>query len=128
MYYLRQGFRITTLRVDGEFAPLKTIIESMPAGPMVNLAIRNEHVPEIECRIRVVRERCQATWCVLPFKRIPNILMIHIVLNVFKILNYFPTKGGISNTLSPKTIMLGETLDYKKHFCLRLGQYCQLHE
>ena len=55
MYYLKRGFRIIRLHVDGEFAPLKTLIEFMPAGPMVNLASRNEHVPEIERRIRVVK-------------------------------------------------------------------------
>ena len=54
--------------------------------------------------------------------------MIHIVLNAVKMRNYFPTKGGISNTLSPKTIMSGETLYYKKHLCLQLVQYCQVHE
>jgi hypothetical protein len=37
-------------------------------------------------------------------------------------------KGGVSDTLSPKTIMSGETLDYKKHLSLQLGQYCQVHE
>jgi hypothetical protein len=31
--------------------------------------------------------------------------MIHIVLNAVKMLNFIPTKEGISNTLSPKTIM-----------------------
>jgi hypothetical protein len=54
--------------------------------------------------------------------------MIHIVLNAFKMLNFFPTKGGISSTLSPKTIMSGETLNYKKHLSLQVGQYCQVHE
>jgi hypothetical protein len=54
--------------------------------------------------------------------------MIHIVLNAVKMLNFFPTKGGISNTLSPKTIMSGETLDYKKHLSLQVGQYFQVHE
>jgi hypothetical protein len=34
----------------------------------------------------------------------------------------------VSDTLSPKTIMYGETLDYKKHLSLQLGQYCQVHE
>jgi hypothetical protein len=24
--------------------------------------------------------------------------------------------------------MSGETLDYKKHFSLQIGQYCQVHE
>ena len=39
-------------------------------------------------------------------------------------------KGGVSDTLSPKTIWLaGETLDdYKKHLRLQIGQYCQVHE
>ena len=43
-------------------------------------------------------------------------------------LNFFPMKGGISDTLSPKTIMSGETLDYKKHLHMPIGQYCQVHE
>jgi hypothetical protein len=54
--------------------------------------------------------------------------MIHIVLNAIKMLNFFPTKGEISNTLSPKTIMSGETFNYKKHLSLQVGQYCQVHE
>jgi hypothetical protein len=54
--------------------------------------------------------------------------MIHTVRNVVKLLNFFPTKGGFSDTLSPKTIMSREKLDYKKHLSLQLGQYCQVHE
>jgi hypothetical protein len=56
------------------------------------------------------------------------LLMIHIVLNSVKMLKFFPTKRGISNTLSPKTIMSGETLDYKRHLSLQVGQYCQVHK
>jgi hypothetical protein len=58
----------------------------------------------------------------------PKLLMIHIVFHVVKLLNFFPTKGVILDTLSPKTIMSGETLDYKKHLRLQLGQDCQVHE
>jgi hypothetical protein len=36
-------------------------------------------------------------------------------------------RGG-SDTLSTKTIMSGETLDYNKHLSLQLGKYCQVHE
>jgi hypothetical protein len=85
-------------------------------------------VPEIERRIRVVKEHYRATRKSLPFERIPKIMTIHIVLNVVKLLNFFPTKGGVSETLSPKTIMSGETLDYKKHLSLQIGKYCQVHE
>jgi hypothetical protein len=55
-------------------------------------------------------------------------MTIHIVLNVVKLLIFFPTKGVVSDTLSPKTIMSGETVDYKKHLSIQLGQYCQVHE
>jgi hypothetical protein len=120
-YYLQRGFRITTVHADGEFEPLKTLIASLPNGPLVNLASANEHVPEIERRIRVVKERCRATRHSLPFQRIPKLLTIHIVLNAVKLLNFFPTKGGISDTLSPKAIMSGETLDYKKHLSMQVG-------
>jgi hypothetical protein len=54
-------------------------------------------------------------------------MSIHIVLNVVKLLIFFLTKGVVSNTLSPKTIMSGENLDYKKHLSLQIGQYCQVH-
>ena len=128
MYYLQRGSIITTLHVDGIFAPLKTMIESMPSVLMVNISSINEYVPEIKRRIRVVKERCRDTLHGLPFTQIPNILMMHIVFNFVNMLNYFPTKGGISNTLSPKTIISGETLYYKKYLCLQLGQYCHVHK
>jgi hypothetical protein len=54
--------------------------------------------------------------------------MMHIVLNAVKMLNFFPAKGGISDTLSPKTIMSGETLDYENHLSLQVGQHCQVHK
>jgi hypothetical protein len=127
-YYLQRGFHITVVHADGKFAPLKPLIESIPGGPVVNLASANEHVPEIELRIRVVKERCWATRHILPFERIPKTMTIHIVLNVVKLLIFFSTKGGLSETMSPKTIMSGETLDYKKHLSLQIGQYCQVHE
>jgi hypothetical protein len=121
-YYLQRGFHITTVHADGEFAPIKTLIKAMPGGPMVNLASANDHVPEIERRSRVVKERCRATRHSLMFHTIPKLMTIHIVLNVVKLLIFFPTKGGVSDTLIPKTIMSGETLDYKKHLSLQLGQ------
>jgi hypothetical protein len=57
-YYLQRGFHITTVHADSEFAPLKTLIEAIPGGPMVNLDSVNEHVPKIERRIGVAKERC----------------------------------------------------------------------
>jgi hypothetical protein len=47
-YYLQRGFHITSVPADGEIAPLKVLIESLPGGPFINLASPNEHVTEIE--------------------------------------------------------------------------------
>jgi hypothetical protein len=56
-YYLQRGFHITVVHADGEFAPLKPLIESIPGFPMA-----------IERRIRVMKERCWATQHSLPFE------------------------------------------------------------
>jgi hypothetical protein len=127
-HYLQRGFPITVVHADGEFAPLKILIESMPGGPMVNLASANEHVPEIERQIRTVKERCQSCRHGLPYQQIPKFMTIYVVLQNVKMLNFFPPKGGISEHLSPRTIMSGEVLDHKKHLRLPFGQCCQVHE
>lgn len=126
--YLQRGFRIGVVHVDGELESVKAQIESMPYGPIVNVTSANEHVPEIERRIRVVKERSRATRHSLPYSRIPKIMTIYIVQNVVRMLNFFPTKGSVSENLSPKTIMTGGVLDFKKDLSLQVGQYCQVHE
>jgi hypothetical protein len=71
-YYLQRGFHITTLHADGKFAPLKYLIESIPGGPMVNLTSDNQHVPEIEQRIRVVKEQCRQLGTVFHLIELPS--------------------------------------------------------
>ena len=84
------------------------MIAALPEGPFLNLSSKNEHVPEIKRCIRVVKEQARATRHRMPFSNIPKLLMIYIVFATVKMLNYFPTKGGVSANLSPCTIMTGE--------------------
>jgi hypothetical protein len=85
-------------------------------------------VPEIERRIRVVKERARALRHSLQFMKIPRIMIINLVLHLVKQLTFFPTKAGISKTFSPRMLTLVEKLDYKKHLKLQFGKYCQVHE
>ena len=55
-------------------------------------------------------------------------MKIRCVLNVCKFKKNNPSKGGISDVYSRRTILTGQQLDYDKHFCLQLGGYCQVHE
>ena len=61
---------------DGEFLPLKPMIQGMPAGPFCNIASTEEHVPEPERRIRVVKERFRSYRHSLPFQRLPVLMVI----------------------------------------------------
>jgi hypothetical protein len=60
--------------------------------------------------------------------KLPPIILTHMVLHCTKLLSYFPPKNSISDTISPRTLLTGSTLNYKKDFCLHFGPYCQVHE
>ena len=59
MYYLKLGFQITILQVDGYFAPLQSLIQDIPGGHRVNLSSSSEHVTEIGRRIQEAKEKDQ---------------------------------------------------------------------
>jgi hypothetical protein len=126
-FYLQRGFQIVFIKGDGEFKPLQDLIQSeLYGGPTLNLASANEHVPEIERKIRVIKERVRAVRYSVPCNALPAMVTIHSVLFVTKQLNLFPVKGGISGW-SPKQIMTGEVVHYK--FCsIPFGCYCQISE
>ncbi len=56
-YYLQQGFRVTFITGDGEFASLEQFTNLLMGVPWLNLTSANEHEPLIERRISVVKER-----------------------------------------------------------------------
>ena len=95
MYYLKRGFQITTLHVDNEFAPLRALIQDIPGGVRVNLASFSEHVSEIERQIRVSKEIIRSIRHSLPFNKVLNIFLIHLVFQAIKFLNHFTVKGCI---------------------------------
>ena len=126
-FYLQRGFQVVFIKGDGEFKPLEDLVQSeLYGGPKLNLASANEHVPEIERKIRVIKERTRAVRYSLPCNALPALVTTHAVLFVTKQLNLFPVKGGISGW-SPKQIMTGEVVHYK--FCsIPFGCYCQISE
>ena len=69
-FYRRRGFKITTVSADGEFEPLAALLAADPNAPNINLASQGGHVPEIERRIRAVKERARALRHNLPFTKI----------------------------------------------------------
>ncbi len=113
------------IKGDGEFKPFEEFTTELYGAPRLNLTSANEHVPEIEHKIRVIKEWVCAVMYGMSFNAVPWIICVSAVLFVTKQLSLFPVKGGISANYSPKQIMSGEVVHYK--FCsLPLRACCQI--
>ena len=66
--------------MDGQFDGLRGDLATL--GITLNTASNDEHVPEIECHIRTLKERVRRAYTMLPFQRIPTRFIIDILLCV----------------------------------------------
>jgi hypothetical protein len=124
--YKRAGFRVLTTMMDGEFEAMRGDLADL--GIALNEAARDEHVGEIERFIRTLKERMRAIYNSLPFTNMPPRIVIEMAKHAVYWLNAFPHPNGVSNTLSPRTIVTGQTVDFTRHCRYEFGQYVQTHE
>ena len=124
--YHKAGFKVTTALMHGEFVPLCGGLAEL--GLRLNETSRDEHVGDIEQYIRTVKERMQAIYNTLPFHKIPAWLVIEMAKTAMFWLNAFPAAGEASQDLSPRTILTGQQVDYKRHCHFQFGEYTQTHE
>jgi hypothetical protein len=123
--YRSRGFTVTVIKGDGEFECLR---EGLPAGTQLNTVSEGEHVPEVERLNRTLKERVRCIDATLPFQRIPPRMTIEMVYNCVFWLNCFPPGRGLSATMSPRQIMTGQRIDFRKHCQLEYGSYVQTHD
>ena len=124
--YKKAGFKVTVALMDGEFVPLRGGLAEL--GIRLNETSRDEHVGDVERYIRTVKERMRAIYNTLPFQKIPARLVIEMAKTAVFWLNAFPTEKGVSQDLSPRTILTGQQVDYKRHCRYQFGEYVQTHE
>ena len=94
----------------------------------MNLAAPDEHVPEMERNIRVIKERLRSMLADMPFNKMPKQFKRELVLTCIAMLNVVPREASVSGTLSPMELLSGRSLDFKKHSQLPPGAYCLVHE
>jgi hypothetical protein len=122
--YTSRGFHLQDVHGDHEFECIQAEL------PRIHFEIcaRDAHVPEVERSIRTVKERVRATCHGLPFKRLPRMVIRGLIAHATSSLNQFPNKNGISDTLSPLTIVTGRgNVDYNK-LALEFGEYVLVFE
>jgi len=94
----------------------------------LNVTAADDHVGEVERSIRTMKERARTIIHGLPFKRLPKVMIQALVYHATKGLNLFPAKNGISDTLSPLTIMTGRANPDYNDLKLEFGSYVQVFE
>ena len=112
--------------MDGEFEPMCGNLADL--GISLNEAARDEHVGEVEHFMCTLKECMRASYNTLPFTNIPPCMVIKMANHAVYWLNSFPHQDGISETLSPHTIITGQTIDYNQHCHYEYEEYVQTHK
>jgi hypothetical protein len=94
----------------------------------INTTAAREHVPEVERKIRLIKEQGRGILNTLQFKKMPRLMLIELIYHVVPWLNAFPAKSGVSEMLSPREIVYRHKLDFAKHCKLPFGTYCKVHD
>ena len=111
--YDARNFSISDYHADNEFD--KAEIKDFLTPANMNIYARLEHVGDIERSTRTIKERCRATCHSIPYKRFTKLMVRSLIEGIVHIINSFPSKTGISNTMSPAMIVEGRPkLDFSK--------------
>ena len=120
--YTKRGFEVVDVHADKEFECLRDLLEDASleiCGP-------DEHVPEVERSIRTMKETMRATAHGLPYRRLPKLMITELVAMATRCLNGFPKDDGVSEHMSPHSIITGRPrMEYRK-LPLEFGSYVQL--
>ena len=100
--YSQGFFQVGAVLMDNKLKSLHSLIPILAN----NTTAAKEHVPGVERRIRLIKERGHRILNTLPFKRLPRIVLIELIYHVVLWLNGFPSKFGVSQTLSPREIVI----------------------
>jgi hypothetical protein len=122
--YSRGGFMVGMVLMDNEFKKLRNLVPILA----INTTAAKEHVPEVERKIRLIKEGGRDILNTLPFKKLPWIVLIELIYHVLLWLNAFPALSSVSETLSPCKIVMRHKLNFLKHAKATFGLYCEVHD
>ena len=123
--YNCRGFNITDFHGDNEFD--KSALKDFLQPALTHIYGRDEHVPPIERSIRTVKERARSTCSGLPYRRITILMVRSLIEAITEVLNAFPSKNGISSTLSPSTIIEGKPKFDFSRAMITFGSYAMVY-
>ena len=81
--YARGGFVVNLMLMDMEFDKIRDVLPMVE----VNTTAAQEHVPEIERRIRTIKERARSVTSDFPFNPVPMLVLVQTVYTIYLWLN-----------------------------------------
>ena len=91
------GFGVESIYADFELEHIR------PDFPFINTSDADDHQPDMKWAIRTIKYWVHSTYCMLPFKYIPRLMVIHLARNTIFWLNTFPTDNGWSSNIHQDT-------------------------
>ena len=120
--YTKRGFEVMDIHADKEFECLRELMGNV----FLEICGPDEHVPEVERSIRTMKETMRATAHGLLYCRLLKLMIAKLVAMATHCLNGFPKDDGVSEHMSPHSIITGcARMDYNK-LPLEFGSYVQL--
>lgn len=117
--YQQRGFKIADLHADLEFECIRNEIGNIRLGTVA----KDDHVGLVERSIQTVKNTVHTTVSGLLFKRWTKLMIVELVVYSLRSLNQVLSPDGISDQLSPLTIVTGsEPVDFSK-LKLEFGSY-----
>ena len=111
--YVHGGFQVTTALMDGAFARLHVVCNQLQVT--LYTTSRDEHVGDVERYICTIKECMRGVTNTIPFKQLTRNMIMELAKAAVYWLNSVPSHMGVSLTMSPRTIITGQVLDYHKH-------------
>jgi hypothetical protein len=122
--YQAQAFTVVDIHANMDFECIQNEVRPR----LMNLNAHDDHVGEVKRSIRTIKERVHAYVHSMPFKQLPKMMVVELVRRVVLVLNQFPALDGVSDTLSPLTIMTGKLNPDYHSMKVKFGTYVQVFE
>ena len=103
----QRGVEITDIHGDNEFNIQSLRVFLQPIN--LHIYAKEEHVEFIENSIKTIKERARCVCHTEPYRIYMRLMMQSLVEGVIYMLNFFPSKNAISDTMGPAMLVEGKT-------------------
>lgn len=123
--YEKRGFHITDMHGDNEF-DIDAIKDAI-LPTIVHAYSKNEHVGEVENTVKFIKMRARCVCHSTPYKRFIILMTRSLIELVVDMINVFPRKNGVSDTMSPAAMVDGKNKLDMGMKMLAFGSYAMVY-